>query len=86
MKKFSIILNVVLVLVVLFLILYAQIQTNLANENHTIAMTNLQELNKQTKLAEHAAEIAQEEAARAREAEAKALETQVQLEICQSSK
>jgi hypothetical protein len=79
MKKISIILNVVLIIVVLFFVLYAQIQTSLAAETNELANANAHEAAKN-------AEIAAIEAANAREAEAQALDLLTQLEICQSSK
>lgn len=66
MKKFSIILNVILVLVSVFFVVYAQIQVSLANEKTELANSNAKEAAKN-------AEIAALEAANAREAEAKAL-------------
>ena len=79
MKKFSIILNIVLVLVTLFFVVYARIQTSLAAELNALATSNAEEARKITELAERSA-------ADALESQAKALEAQVQLEICQNSK
>ena len=79
MKKFSIALNVILVLISVFFIVYARIQVNLAQEQTELAFRNAAESQKNGELAEQLA-------ANAREAEAKALELSVQLEICQSGK
>ncbi len=79
MKKFSIILNVVLILVTLFFVVYANIQTKLAKEQAARAH-NLEK--------EYVAlvEDAVQEAANARKAEANEKHALELLKECQESK
>ncbi len=79
MKKFAIILNIVLILVSLFFVVYARLQSKEANKQaaraHELAR-NAVALQKE----------AEKQAANARTAEARALELLVELEACQQSK
>jgi len=79
MKKFSIILNVVLLLVSLFFVVYARLQANEAEKAVLMAVEFQNDVN-------ILQDEAEQEAVNAREAEAKTLELLVQLEACQQGK
>jgi len=79
MKKISIILNIVLLLVSLFFVVYARLQTKEAKKQAERA-------NLLAKEAVALQKVAEQEAANAREAEARALEVLIQLEACQQGK
>jgi len=79
MKKFSIILNIVLIIVSLFFVIYAQLQ-------YKEAKIQAERADKLANEAVALQGVAEREAANAREAEARALELLVQLEACQQSK
>jgi hypothetical protein len=75
MKKFTLVLNVILVLVSVFFIVYARIQVNLAKEQTELAEQNAVK-------AELNMRFAMEEAAKAKEAELNAIESLKELEEC----
>lgn len=86
MKALRIISMVVMVLVTIFFVVYAQIQTRYTNENAILAQENLMEAQKQRSVAEVATARADEEAALVRMLQAEAEKIQQELEICRSSK
>lgn len=83
MKKFSIILNVVLILITLFFGIYASLKSKEATKQGVLA----EELRiEAVRLQAEAEEVILKARLQAEEAAASALEAQVQLEICQNSK
>ena len=86
MKKFSIILNIVLVLVTSFFIVFSNIQTNLSNEQIQKVKALEQEAVTLAELAEQEAALAKESQAKADIAKAMAEKTLEQLMDCQNSK